>query len=446
MIGVIYLLLSLAAIMFWLFEPSGCFSGSCSGYAQLDYLLDRPWWLWGAVFYAMAGAICLPLPKNRVTGAILAAGALFHAGLIWYGYTVAGSMCPVCWKFVTMGALLAAFYWILSDRRPLWASYVSAGPARALAVIAVALLLINPQGQIQAGGQAAESPKAVPLKTAQTKRAPEVAEAAECFFPVSTPDGTQVCLDMRQRPALFFAVWCPHCPEALKEVTKLDPEKRPYIVVTYLRDGEAEKARDKLAENGLAGEAYYLAQSPPPEAQGVPTLAWWEDGGLKCVEGAEAIAEKLNVPGLLGSAEIPNPPDAGARNAELAASMINGTVVQPGEVFSFNRAVGPRTVSRGFVEGRSVVENVYGEIEVVPDVGGGVCRTSTALLLAVQDAGMEMVEHHSHSLPVSYAEPGKDAAVAWPYWDLEFRNTAAKPVKIVVVSEDGKLRIELWLQ
>jgi len=160
-------------------------------------------------------------------------------------------------------------------------------------------------------------------------------------------------------------------------------------------------------------------------------------------EAAGAIAEKLQVPKLLGRAEIPNPPDAGAENAKLATALINGKVVQPGEVFSFNRAVGPRTVTRGFVVGRSVIEDIYGEMAVVPDVGGGVCRTSTALHLAVLDAGMEVVERHGHGLPVSYAEPGLDAAVAWPYWDLQFKNTAVVPAMIKIHDEQGKMKVEI---
>jgi len=123
--------------------------------------------------------------------------------------------------------------------------------------------------------------------------------------------------------------------------------------------------------------------------------------------------------------------------------MINGTVVQPGEVFSFNRAVGPRTASRGFVEGRSVVENAYGELEMVPDIGGGVCRASTVLYQAALNAGLEVVERHEHGLPVEYAEVGKDAAVAWPYWDFKFRNTAGVPVTIEAFSEQGKLRAQI---
>ncbi|MDQ0287520.1 putative membrane protein [Desulfofundulus luciae] len=445
-VGLFYLLLSLAALAFWLLEPS-CASGACSAVAQLDSFLGRPWWLWGALYYSVAGILCLGLLKNRLTGTLLAAGAVFHAGLVGYGYAVTGHVCPACWKFAAIGALLAVFYWGLPDKKPGHTAYVSAGPARALAVIALTLLVVNPGTKPVAVPPATAAAMAAvtesqsgSFKTGEPKATNETAPDQIRVF---TSDERETYLDLREKPALFFAAWCPHCLEALRDAARLSPEKRPYLVVTYLREGDAEKAREKLAENGLAGESYYLAENPPEGVQGVPALVWMEGSELRHVEGAGAIAEKLGIPKLLGYAEIPSPPDGGGKNAALAAALINGKIIQPGEVFSFNRVVGPRTVSRGFVEGRSIVETVYGP-KAVPDVGGGVCRTATALHLAVLKAGLQVVERHDHSMPVNYAGLGNDAAVAWPYWDFRFRNTSGKTLAIKTRSDHGKLRVELW--
>ncbi|AEG15968.1 VanW family protein [Desulfofundulus kuznetsovii DSM 6115] len=446
LVGYVYLLLSLAAIIAWQLEPS-CASGACSAVAQLESFLGRPWWLWGALFYAVAGVLCLGLPKNRLTGIFLAAGAVFHAGLVGYGYAVTRHVCPFCWKFAVMGTLLVTSYWVLPGKKPGRTAYISAGPARALVVITLVLLVINP------GTKPAVAPPAATVAMAAGAESqsgsfvtggPKAIEGkAHYQLRVSTPGGAETYLDLREKPALFFAVWCPHCPEALKDLAMLSPEKRPYLVVTYPRDGDEEKAERKLAENGLAGELYYLAEKPPESVQGVPALVWMEGSELRHVEGAGAIAKKLRVPKLLGSAEISNPPDGGGKNVALAAALINGKIIQPGEVFSFNRTVGPRTVSRGFVEGRSIVETVYGP-KAVPDVGGGVCRTATALHLAVLKAGLQVVERHDHSMPVNYAGLGKDAAVAWPYWDFKFKNTSRKTLAIKARSDHGKLRVELW--
>ncbi|WP_242655867.1 VanW family protein [Desulfofundulus australicus] len=348
-----------------------------------------------------------------------------------------------------LGALLVVLYRVSLDKQPGRIVYVFAGPARALAVVALALLVVNLRIELVSALPAttAVSVGAENYPDSSDKAGPDPVEKAASYkLRVSTPDGEETYLDLREKPALFFAAWCPHCPEALKDAAKLLPGKRPYLIVTYLREeGDIGKAKAKLAENGLTGEPYYLVQSPPEGVQGIPSLVWWDGGGVKHVEGAALIKKELGVPELLGYAEIPNPPDGGGENAALAALLINGKVVQPGEVFSFNRAVGPRTVSRGFVEGRSVVETVYGP-KLVPDVGGGVCRASTALHLAVLNAGLEVVERHNHSMPVSYAEPGKDAAVAWPYWDFRFRNTAGKLLVIKTRSDYERLRVELWVQ
>lgn len=290
MIGPFYLLLSAAAIFFWKIDPQLCTTEAC---LSLPGLLGRSWYLWGALFYAVAGFLCLRFPKNRGTGAFLASGAVFHAGLIWYGYTITGSVCPVCWKFAVMSVLLTAAYFVLPERKPRWASYVSSVPARALVVVAFALLLVNPQIEqpLSVTGRVAESEPAV--GTVQ-KAAPvlSAAEASSCYLQVTTPDGRGLCLDLQLRPALFVAVWCPHCDEVLREVAKMEPEKRPYLVVTYLQDGDIEKVKDKLAKNGLSTEAYYMAEKPPTGIQGVPALARW-DGELKYVEGASIIKAQL---------------------------------------------------------------------------------------------------------------------------------------------------------
>lgn len=296
LVGFFYLFLSLAALGFWLLEPS-CASGACSAVTQLNSFLGRPWWLWGALYYAVAGALCLGLPRNRLTGAFLAAGATFHAGLVGYGYAVTGYVCPVCWKFAAMSALLTASYWVSPGKRPGRTAYISAGPARAVVVMVLALLVVNPGTKpvtVPPSTTAAAAAVTTGAESQSVTRAVE--EESRYQLRVFTPGGADTYLDLREKPALFFAVWCSHCPEALKEAAKLPPEKRPYLVVTYLRERDAEKVREKLAGAGLAGEPYYLLQSPPEGVQVVPSLVWW-DGGIKCVTGSIAVAERLGLPG-----------------------------------------------------------------------------------------------------------------------------------------------------
>ncbi|HYP90083.1 MAG TPA: VanW family protein, partial [Polyangiaceae bacterium] len=82
------------------------------------------------------------------------------------------------------------------------------------------------------------------------------------------------------------------------------------------------------------------------------------------------------------------------RNIARAARYLDGTLLAPGEVWSFNRTVGPRTVERGFVDAPVIVAD-----EVEPGVGGGVCQVATTLFAAGVLGGLDVVQRRSHSRP-----------------------------------------------
>lgn len=112
-------------------------------------------------------------------------------------------------------------------------------------------------------------------------------------------------------------------------------------------------------------------------------------------------------------------------NVTLATRSIDGVVIQPGQVFSFNRAVGSWTADRGY---RKAPVSYDGEL--VRSWGGGVCQASTTLYNAALLAGLEIVERHRHHWPARYAPVGRDAAVAYSDIDLSFRNNLSRPVRI----------------
>jgi len=114
------------------------------------------------------------------------------------------------------------------------------------------------------------------------------------------------------------------------------------------------------------------------------------------------------------------------QNVVLSCQAINGWIIQPGEVFSFNEASGPRTDELGYQ-----IAPIFVCKKVVPGRGGGVCQTSSTLYNCVLEAGLEVVERYPHSLPVAYAAPGRDATVSWGGADLKFRNNKEVPVKIL---------------
>lgn len=119
-------------------------------------------------------------------------------------------------------------------------------------------------------------------------------------------------------------------------------------------------------------------------------------------------------------------------NAVTAARYLNGTRVKPGEVFSFNKVLGPRTKEKGYIVGFAFSGKKH-----VPSLGGGVCRMSTVLYGALLDAGLPIAERHAHSLPVGYATQGRDATVSWGGADLKFRNSTQETL---IIESGGTVR------
>lgn len=112
-------------------------------------------------------------------------------------------------------------------------------------------------------------------------------------------------------------------------------------------------------------------------------------------------------------------------NVKLGADSLNGLLIEPGEVFSFNEAVGPREAEQGYREAPIIVKN-----ELVPGIGGGICQVSSTLYNAVLLAGLTPVERLNHSLPSGYIGLGRDATVSYGAIDFKFKNTRKEPVMI----------------
>ena len=128
-----------------------------------------------------------------------------------------------------------------------------------------------------------------------------------------------------------------------------------------------------------------------------------------------------------------------AVNIATAAQYLNGTVVAPGEVFSFNQTVGPRTVERGFTFAPVIVAD-----ELEPGVGGGVCQVASTLHAAAVFGGFDVVQRRSHSRPSGYTPLGLDATVIDGELDLKLRNPYDSPLIIhAFLPTRTSLRIEL---
>lgn len=127
-----------------------------------------------------------------------------------------------------------------------------------------------------------------------------------------------------------------------------------------------------------------------------------------------------------------------AVNIRLASSIINGKMLAPGEIFSFNDVVGPRTRDRGYLSA-----NVYISGKIVPDVGGGICQVSSTLFNAVLFSGLETVYRINHMFTVGYVPYGQDAAVSYNELDFKFKNNTNWPVKINAYATNSNVKFEI---
>ena len=129
-------------------------------------------------------------------------------------------------------------------------------------------------------------------------------------------------------------------------------------------------------------------------------------------------------------------------NIRLAAEALNGTVVHPGEEFSFNQAVGQRTEAKGY-KGAAA----YNNGEVVQEIGGGVCQVSTTLYNAVYRSGLgeeSITFRRSHTFEPNYITPGQDATVSWEQPDFRFRNTSSTSIGIKASYADQKMTVSIY--
>lgn len=128
-----------------------------------------------------------------------------------------------------------------------------------------------------------------------------------------------------------------------------------------------------------------------------------------------------------------------ALNIELTARRLNGTVLAPGQVFSYYARVGPYTAENGYGWGRAFVGD-----RIVPSVGGGVCQGASTLYAAVLRTGLRVLERHPHGLLVPYLPPGEDATVAGDYLDFRFQNSSPGPVLITASARDRVYHLTIW--
>jgi vancomycin resistance protein YoaR len=127
-----------------------------------------------------------------------------------------------------------------------------------------------------------------------------------------------------------------------------------------------------------------------------------------------------------------------ARNIEVAASHLDGLVIEPGQSISFNAVVGPRSEENGF---RKAFEILKGEM--VEGTGGGTCQVASTLHGIAFFGGLDILQRVPHSRPSGYIPAGLDATVVYPVVDLKLRNPFTFPVVVHTAVAANKIRMEL---
>lgn len=126
-------------------------------------------------------------------------------------------------------------------------------------------------------------------------------------------------------------------------------------------------------------------------------------------------------------------------NAALAGRYIDGSIIPPGGIFSFNELVGGRSRGKGYDSAPFLTSD--GLLQETP--GGGICQLASTIYNAGLLGGLEVVERHPHSRTVLHVPPGRDATIASWRKDLKLRNPFSHPLQIRINSDDKRLTVSL---
>lgn len=241
-------------------------------------------------------------------------------------------------------------------------------------------------------------------------------------------DAVTLCRENR------FAV-CPEVqPEALpeeldleaihKEVTieavndSLDMETYGFVNGIYGYSFDLEEVKKQL-EEASAGETLSIPMT---------------------VTEPEILGDGVYFRDVLGHCETKHTDDENRNtNLKLLCQALDGVILQPGDVFSYNDTVGERTAEKGYKPATA-----YSGKQMVKDIGGGVCQGSTTIYNCALLADLEIVERVCHGATVGYITLGLDAAVNWnTKTDLKFKNNFNFPMMIKAEVSDGYVRMKI---
>ncbi len=126
-------------------------------------------------------------------------------------------------------------------------------------------------------------------------------------------------------------------------------------------------------------------------------------------------------------------------NINLASTKLNGTVIMPGEEFSYLKIVGPYGASNGYLPAP-----IYLNGDNATANGGGVCQLASTLYMAQLKSGLQTISRRNHTFAPSYVPKGLDATVYSTTTDYKFKNNYDYPIYIVSYVKGNYLTVDIW--
>lgn len=214
--------------------------------------------------------------------------------------------------------------------------------------------------------------------------------------------------------------------------------ERPAQAATFAVDGQHRvtvvPSQPGLRIDEAASGLEVLAAAQRPGRGGVLVLR--EEVPKLTTEQAEA----LNVRGLVSQFTTRHPCcEPRVKNIHFAASQADGLVLHPGEQFSLNGLLGPRTNEGGFLDAPAIVR---GKMKETP--GGGISQFATTLFNAVLDGGYEIIQRQPHTYYFPRYPEGHEATVSYPLPDLVFRNDTETGLLIKTQATPTYIRVLLY--
>lgn len=126
-------------------------------------------------------------------------------------------------------------------------------------------------------------------------------------------------------------------------------------------------------------------------------------------------------------------------NISITCNTLNGTIIEKGDIFSFNNVVGEPTTERGYQEASIIIDH-----HTARGIGGGNCQVCSTLYNAVLNvSSLSVVERHEHGKDVGYVPEGKDATISYGSLDFKFRNDTGHSIRIDAISDNKNITINL---